>query len=704
MVSCLKGVTMGYLAQDLLIENLNEEFKKYQLPSQFRLDEEGVCNGLAMVYTQYALQGSEKEAEFFKILNLIAQGQMNSEVEHGLQEGTILFFASQVLLAFKPSRYDLSQNQSTAMEMLKINGRPLISSFDFALAARDKVWAEIIANLDLQDDEVMVVQSINHAVSVRKINNRYRVYDPNYSTGAKEFTTERELIHELHTDVFGYARGNLGLELHIVRHPEALPRKTPFPALLDLYQRYPPSGKDIATINSKQFDTLIVAAGAIKDAQVIEALIKLKAPNAAEIFEAAKQAIIANNTTALGPLLQKMEAQESISSKQFKVLLQLAVAAGRLAVYQDLEKYLPLSHQGTDPCSLVLLAASGGNPEILRKVLQEIKALQKSYLDTVVNQYMAKADFVSLGRGEEEDKQVYLSHFIKKSTTNALFKAMDRAISKGNTECIKLLLNELSSYNQCLHEKQMLDYLLIAIGHNQVYALQTLINANPEMSEKVLKHISMSALSVKQTELEVLKELKNNGMHFSSEAEEIIQIKIKDKYLSLRTILNLVIDYIQNFFGKKQITYDEIQLISLKKAECKQSIQKLEAQLPALHENDSELHVQLAEFVQSQKLNLEKAQDFTAIIEINESVKAKMEIAAYYQHEVISLDGFVFESDDSNVDIDEPALEVIPEQMVDEKPEYENQKDTTSKFKAYLEEMKEEAASEHDKTPAFFRT
>ncbi|MFJ1267211.1 hypothetical protein ACD661_01430 [Legionella lytica] len=649
---------MSYLGQDLLIDNLNQEFKKLRFPTQVHFNEGGVCNGLAMVYAQYALQGPEKEAEFFKILKLIADGKLTEEENYGLQEGSILLFASQVLLSFQPSKYDLSQTQSTSMEMLKINGKPLSSSFDFALAAADKEWSQVIAKIELQHDEVMIVHSVNHAVSVRKLNDKYRIYDPNYSSGFKEFVSEAAMIKELHKNVFGYGRGNLGMEVHVVRNPDATPRQVPFPEIQALYEHHLSPQKSTAKLGSKTFNTFDYASTIIKDPLVIKMLIAQIQPSKEELFTTAKRVVLKNNSAALEPLLEIIHA-ETEPSKKLRVLLEIAIGTGRLGTYSQLEKYFPQCYSSEHLGHLVALAAKGGNPQILERVLNEVQPSQRAYVDKFVTENMNNGKLTIPG-GVSMDfaKDAYLQIFMNKNMVDGIHVALGYAVEKGNTECIKILIGQLNSYKEPLNEKQLLNYFLKAIEHNQPYALEKLINAHPDMSKEVLSLLSMSPLSVKRTDLDVLRILKQNGVPFSEQAENIIQSKEKDQYRSFSTMVNLLINYIQNLFGKKQLGYDEQQLLAMKKDACKEVINKIEEELVDLKETDKAQYEIYAKAIEVEAKKLEGEQNFANVVRIANKLQNLFDKITF---PVPIFDFKDFNFNDSDSEDEEDSLEDISE-------------------------------------------
>ncbi|MDR3501985.1 MAG: hypothetical protein P4L79_05320 [Legionella sp.] len=707
---------MGYLGQDLLIENLNREFKKSRFPAQFHFNEGGVCNGLAMVYAQYALQGAEKEAEFFKVLKIIADGKLNEEEKYGLQPGSILLFASQVLLAYQPSKYDLSQTQSTSMEMLKINGKSMESTFDFALAAPDKEWSKVIGKIGLQNDEVMIVQSINHAISVRKANDKYRVYDPNYASGFKEFASEEALVKELHKEVFGYGRGNLGMEVHVIRNPDAPPRQVPFPDIQELYEHHLPPKKATAKLDSKTFDTLVIASTIVTDPQVIERLITQSNANPETIFTAAKHAVSNNNTAALGPLLDKINA-ESEPAEKLKSLIEIAIGTGRLETYEQVEKYFPECYTKERPSYLIVLAAKGGNPKILERVLDAIKPSLEAYVEQLVTENMDNGKLTTEGMDKDEAKEIYLHIFMTKNMVEGAHAAMGQAIEKGNTECIQVLLEQLRNYKQPLDEKQLLDYFLKAIEHNQPYALKKLIDANLEMSEGVLKLVSMSPLSVQRTDLEVLRVLQYHAVPFSAQAKEIIQSKEKDQYRSFTTTINLLINYIQDFFGKKQLKYDEEQLLTMKKDECRETIKELENELSDLKETDEDRYEVYAKLIETERKKLEGEQDFSGVVRIGTKLQALLD-KLKTPSIVFNLDDLNFDDLDSDDEeqygtedivglFEEQSEEEVLSEEVQIQPEnnpVEEQSGVTNKFKDHISDMRKEPSSEEEENQIGTRT
>ena len=63
--------------------------------------------------------------------------------------------------------------KANSFEMLSIDGKQLKSSFDLSLVANASAWEQVFQELALRDNEVLKVNSMNHAISIQKNNNQY---------------------------------------------------------------------------------------------------------------------------------------------------------------------------------------------------------------------------------------------------------------------------------------------------------------------------------------------------------------------------------------------------------------------------------------------------------------------------------------------------------------------------------------------------
>ncbi|MGL6029550.1 MAG: hypothetical protein ACRC0M_07205 [Legionella sp.] len=608
---------MSYLGQDLIIDNMNSYLKDELMPSAVTLNKTGVCNGLATLYAQYSLQGADKEAEFFTLLKLISLNKMHEETRYGFPSGYCLHFASQILLAYSPVRFEQHLTQLTSINMLEINKKPLTAAFVFALSTDDHSWSKLFSQLQLQADEVMIVRSVNHAISIRKEANGYVVYDPNYSKGSKRFAKEEEVVRELHNEVFHYDSGAMGLTLHVVRHPDAPPRIPDYPEAISLYKQFLSITLKPAQTGTEQFHTLQQAAACVRNAQAVEQLIAFCKPDSAELFEAAKEAVLFNNDETLPSLLNAITV-ESLTQEQYAMLIDLSVKAGGLKAFNILININTSIYPHREVNKLIMYAVQGGNPNILSYlIINIVPQLIKCYYEGSGPKHMQDKhndlSTESAASFKEENKKILVTI----SMIYALKTGFTYAVSRGNVECIKLLTKELNRLGGQFDEKEWLQSIMAAISANQEQSLNTLIRIHPGMSVMLLSQINLSVITAANSDLGLLHTLINNGMTFSIEVADIFKKKKENSYYSIRTLLMLIIGYIQKIFGKEQISHDEDQLIATKKSQCLDLINKAQLNYPNLAEADSA-------FLEAQKQRLIEDLSFAQLNELSNIIKQKV--------------------------------------------------------------------------------
>ncbi len=455
--------------QNLVIDRLNQYLKWHNMP--VRMNNEGVCNGLATMYAKYVLEG--KENQFFKILEQIAKKNPESAMESDINQ-----FVYDVVLTLFPEQFDKELTQTSSMRALTINNKPLQSSFDLAISTSDNNWVEIFDTLALQQDEVMRIGGTMHAVSVRRKDNKYVVYDPNYSSGTKEFASAKELIAELHNKVLRYQNGGaLGMTISIMRHPENNEPRN-FPKVSEIYDCYltQENINDVAVSHFGGVFNTLEKAAEINDAAAINHLLGIGAKD--KDHQAARIAVTYNNPDALTALLGTNK-----DSTTFATLFIDALAHGREKIYDtlfSLKKALPFNNS----FPVIQAAAKGGNPSLLRKV---------------INYYGVS--------GLESD---------------VLHKVIPDAIYSGNTECVKVLVEQLAIKKQPLSDEKKMEYLLESIKHNQTYMVAYFIKNIPQ---EYLKTISMSVTAVGRTDLYLLRQLQTHGVTFSETAKAVLDKK-----------------------------------------------------------------------------------------------------------------------------------------------------------------------------------
>ena len=529
--------------QSTIIENLNAYFQWHNLP--IAMNKSGICNGLASVYVKYALQGLEEK--FLQILQCIADETSPAL----LPKEEVNQFVREVLLSFHPEIFDKKLSQRNSIEALSINHLQLKDSFNLALTASNNHWEAVLQTIDLQEDEVMLLKSINHTVSVSKKGNQYIIYDPNYESGVKTFSNEKELLLELHQPVFRYDEESLGMELFVIRHPEHPPRA--FPNTIDLYDRYqtPELLADGPKTCQKQFKTLESTA-TIGTAEEINKLIEIGGNLLCEedYFGAVEQAIVHNNPDTLRTLLTPIQVYPPYKEMYF---ITVALAAGRTAVFDELLRheafmtaYDTLStNQDFAPIS-ICAAAKGGNPELLADVLadskEKVAVAWHEKKESVADEWDESKEAVNT----DQLTNVWLASKILESNNKR--EPILEAIESGSLGCVRMLLEHIHQAQDALTpleqknwDTKKLRYLRAAIRLNQPNIVEYLIKHVPQAFVQTL---SFSRQAVQETNLSILKKLQENSVSFSPHARKIIAEKAHCKVSMMLRMGILLIDFL----------------------------------------------------------------------------------------------------------------------------------------------------------------
>lgn len=540
------------LSQDRVIENLNQYLQWHNLP--LKMSSKGVCNGLAIVYAKYILEGKRKE--FWEILHYVAGEKVSQTPE---QEEAVNQFVAEVIFSYKPEKYTQASNQTRAYETQKINNKPLKSDFDLPLVTNDTNWRKIFADINLQDDEVMLVRNQNHTITITKTNDRYEVYDPNYEEGSKFFSSETDLVDELHKNVFEYSSPEMGLLVSVITHPEK-PARTNFPKVDAIYQQYviADNVSQNAKIDNKSTST-IETAGYLNNADLARQLLILE-KNKDNIFQAALIAARNNNPETLAVLIPELnEAQTQVifltllisgRKEAFDAFVQ---TEGGKKVFDQFVKY-------TLSAKLIFnWAAKGGNAELLQQMIDAFKA----HSTDLLGQPFTDKDVTQTLLAQTDDN------------TDAVMSA----IGGKDPACLRLVLQKVDTADHPLDDKKKLDYLLFAIKRNHPMMVQNLVE---KMSPDLLQTVSLSLSVVEKTDLGLLRTLQTYGMVFSEKAEAVIARK---KHQPLGLLLSIEIarikftDFCKKVLFKNEgISYDEnkFQFFAQQKKE----------KAPATNEND----------------------------------------------------------------------------------------------------------------------
>lgn len=524
------------LAQNQVIEVLNQYLAWHRLP--FTLNKTGICNGLAAVYTKYALSG--KRDEFFDMLKLIVSTNPRAELHSQINA-----FVSELMLGFLPQRFDKSLNQPNAVKTLTVNGKQLNPAWRIAAATDDANWAGIIKQLNLRSKEVLMIGSINHTVAVEKLpSGSYSLYDPNYPNGSKLFANEAALIDELHHQVFAYQPGALGMEVSIIPNPDNPKRDLPNPVTL-LQQFLPKDQLNQAASITKtdQYNTLQFCARTA-NADVIDYLLKNGAKTNPP-YQALAIAIMQNNTEAIPTLLDHFSTQLTDIKKQ-KFLL-LALEEGRQSAFNQLLQDRSFCEVFNHQClqephvgQILGAALRGGDPELFDQVFQAF--CEKSKLSTTK------------------------PNFLPQALSTCGMPLLLTAVQSLNTSCLERLYNHMKKLSISITPEQNLQLLIHAIRLNHPRMVSFLADKVPTEAVQALQ---LSTRTLEKTDLAILNTLKDHGMPFNNIATAILQQK-ENQGISLTLKIGIALRKFTEFIKEhvlketNHISYDKTRVQALR--------------------------------------------------------------------------------------------------------------------------------------------
>lgn len=533
---------------------LNEYLQLHNLP--IRINEGGTCTGLASVFTKYVLEG--KEQEFFNILNAIAERQIKKEMEDKIN-----IFVAEVVLSFNPSTYSPELDQRRSMDTLWVNGEHPKTSFKFGVVTSDKHWESIIQKLDLQENEVMPIHSINHSIAITKRGGTYFVYDPNYTWGVQSFTTEQALIKALHDNVFNYADGPLCMHLEIFSSHKKEPART-YPNINDLYKNHIDDNciNQVAKFKKSPltFDTLTTAAR-IDDVAAVNYLLEHGATPpliAGSIDEATNILHIAIHTghNALRTLVSKMDPKyiDDIPEEKIHNLFIYASFCGKedsFDVLLENERFARVFNKWLADTEgnkkLISAATDGGNVKLLQKIL----SLRKTCIE------------------DKKSDPTFINPDQKNSGVNLQVKEnMNKAIASGNIEYIKFILGDstVTESEPNIHinteyldltfdEIEIMQYLTSAIKENKYFIVEFLLNKVPI---ETLKTIKIPYSILEKTDPYIFLALKDKGIKFSTLEEKLFEQKLRPTHTTRQIIEGGILQlnsYLSQLSKKTQITF-----------------------------------------------------------------------------------------------------------------------------------------------------
>lgn len=495
------------VSQDKVIKHLNQYFKAQNLP--LTLDTGGICNGLAHVYAQYCLFHDEEK--FMRILRVIASGQMDG-VTH---DNEINLFITQVFLSFIPQQYNKELSQATAIKAL---GKPIETVFELGAVLSNKDWQRLIMDIELQEDEVILVNSVDHTIAISRKQGKYVVYDPNYDAGTHTFKNERSLVQELAHNIFNYKDKVLGMRVHIVKKDSQI---TSLRNPLFFYQRYITANNvnKKASAHAHQTNTLLLAIECNDEASIDYLLAQ-----GAEVTDVAiAKAVIDNHNNTLPKLLSKMV---SLADKSINSFLILALRQGRWKAFATLMREEQFNTQfhtiflNTNKALSLQYAAEGGNLDLLKYVFNACQTNTTPYheLDRVLSN--------------------------ERHTSNIL----KSAIKGQSKECSAFILQALKQRQIELSPIIKTECMVHAIQSNDLYVFSLLLE---ELQPTTLKQLHLKLALIEKTNVHILKQLQAQGVIFSPRAQALIARK-EQRSIGLLLAIGIEIEKFMDFIAGQQ--------------------------------------------------------------------------------------------------------------------------------------------------------
>lgn len=490
--------------QGKIIANLNKYLDWHNLP--IRVDRRGICNGLVAVSAKYKLEG--RQSEFLRILNRIAgmtsQEELDSEVNH---------FVTQIVLSADPRLFNRAWNQYKAIEMVQIDNKSLKASFEVGLVTDDQNWGTIIKEISLENDEIMLVRGMNHAISISKENGQYVVYDPNYKLGFKTFSSEQSLVKELHNKVFKQAR-QLGMSLQVIRPSSKIETPRKFPDVDIMYQKYlMPNQTAILKNDPNLYNNLYFAIHSNS-----KTILKQLFTNGFIDDNPRKSVITAINESSVDILGELLSRYHEDDLAKIESVLIHALRCGNEAAFNELlkdQKYKDCFYKWgmlkTHAGLWIYSATEGGNPALQQRLFDEYKK-------------NGNPDLLS-------DQDIASSILEPRP-----FDAIEEAIYGGTqstcvpSDCLQVLLSQLKTAKYKLADKKLLSYLLHAVHTNQPHKVNLLVeyiktSTSEESQKHIFQSIVMSTRAVAKTDISILRKLQDCHVPFSKEAKGVIAQK-----------------------------------------------------------------------------------------------------------------------------------------------------------------------------------
>ncbi len=225
--------------------------------TDFFLNRDGVCSGLAALFIKYALE--DREEVFFRRLEQVNKLALDYQLG---QNGTVDRFLLDIETYFNPGKYSGYQYQQEDLEQfVTINTRTVRNEFNAGFIANATKWEKILTLIQ-RERRAFYMVSNGHAIAGKYLGKQFVLYDPNYENSPRVLSNTKDLVQEL-TQCFDINSAEMGLSVRVFANPTQ-PICTDYPSKEDVHAVLSEAPKEplykTISIDNKLFSSLKFAA------------------------------------------------------------------------------------------------------------------------------------------------------------------------------------------------------------------------------------------------------------------------------------------------------------------------------------------------------------------------------------------------------------------------------------------------------------
>lgn len=454
-----------FISQVRIIRQTNKHLKK--INQTIQLNKDGICNGLVYLFLEYFLLNQKEK--FFKDLELLIEFKNPDEA---------LALIMRLLTLFRPEVFSLDFSQSQSYELLHPASTP---TFKFAAVMSDEKWDLFFQKFNLQQNEMIILGSIDHVVNLRRENSDYVLYDPNALEGEIHYKNILALINAL-KKVFPY-HSLLGLRLQVFNNGLGTKHVRDKKELYDLI-----NSKSKIMVKNMSHDSLSLSVQ-INDPDCLFQL-------SDQInFDTLYLAVIYKSDLIVNDLLTNYKDKLQLNDELIKKIIYKSLVTGSQKIFNALLKHPEFlqviqSNKQNDSIILVNTTIAGKNLALFTQVL-DMCAAQPNF--------------------REKLNQLYIARWL-----------LSEALKSKQHQITKKLINFLTIHQISLTEFDKEYLMLQAIASNSLENLKIIMKfAQPEN----LGRLKVDVFAVYETHPELIQELKQKGVSLTFWQEFCLQNK-----------------------------------------------------------------------------------------------------------------------------------------------------------------------------------